>query len=135
MRCEEDWATNAAPTDPIDTLDTVAVPIVVIGRDFRLVRFNKTAADVLRLSPSDIGRSSRDISVLAGLPRLEQQSRHVIASGVESRVDFRDADKWFVVGMSPYTPSSASTPRWVAKRKPGRSGMPTRHSHVENARS
>ena len=65
--------------------------------------FNKAAADVLRLSPSDIGRASRDISVLAGLPRLEEQCSEVIASGVESRADFRDGDRWFVVRISPYT--------------------------------
>ena len=65
--------------------------------------FNKAAADVLRLSPSDIGRASRDISVLAGLPSLEEQCSEVIAGGVESRVDFRDGDRWFVVRISPYT--------------------------------
>jgi signal transduction histidine kinase len=64
--------------------------------------FNKAAADVLRLSPSDIGRASRDISVLAALPRLEEQCSQVIASGVESRTDFLDGDTWFVTRISPY---------------------------------
>jgi PAS domain S-box-containing protein len=40
--------------------------------------------------------------VLAGLPRLEQQCSQVIAGGVESRVDLRDGDRWFVVRISPY---------------------------------
>jgi len=90
---------DAAP----NILDTVDVPIVVLRRDFMLVCFNKAAAGVLRLSPSDMGRASRDISVLAGLPRLEEQCGQVIASGEESRVDFRDGEKWFVVRISPYT--------------------------------
>jgi signal transduction histidine kinase len=64
--------------------------------------FNEAAADVLRLSPSDIGRASRDISVLAGVPRLEEQCSQVIASGVESRAEFRDGDRWFVIGISPF---------------------------------
>lgn len=89
--------------DPINIVDTVDVPLVVLRRDFTLVCFNKAAADVLRLSPTDIGRASRDISVLAGLPRLEEQCGQVIASGVESRADFRDGDRWFVVRISPYT--------------------------------
>src|SRR5439155_21833645 len=55
--------------DAAAILDTVDVPIVVLRRDLMLVCFNKAAAGVLRLSPSDIGRASRDISVLAGLPR------------------------------------------------------------------
>ncbi len=94
---------GTATTDLIDILDTVDVPIVLLRRNFILVCFNKAAGGVLRLSPSDVGRVSRDISVLAGLPRLEEQCSQVIASGVESRADFRDGDKWFVVRISPYT--------------------------------
>src|SRR3989442_2814712 len=94
---------DTATTDLITILDTVDVPIVLLRRDFMLACFNKAAAGVLRLSSSDIGRASRDISVLAGLPRLEEQCGQVIASGVESRDDFRDGEKWFVVRISPYT--------------------------------
>jgi PAS domain S-box-containing protein len=101
----DDAAANTATTDLINILDTVEVPIVVVRRDFMIACFNKAAADVLGLSPLDIGRASRDISVLAGLPRLEQQCSQVITGGVESRADFRDGDKWFVVRISPYTNS------------------------------
>jgi transcriptional regulator with PAS, ATPase and Fis domain len=71
--------------------------------DYTLAWFNEAAADVLRFSPSDIGRAARDLPVLAGLARLEQQCREVVASGVESRADYRDGDKWFVTRISPYT--------------------------------
>jgi FixJ family two-component response regulator/signal transduction histidine kinase len=37
------------------------------------------------------------------LPQLEEQCGEVIASGVETRADFRDGDKWFVVRIAPYT--------------------------------
>ena len=93
----------AATTDLIDILDAVDVPIVVVRRDFMIACFNKVAADVLGLSPSDIGRAPHDISVLVGLPRLEEQCGQAIASGVESRADFRDGNKWLVVRISPYT--------------------------------
>jgi signal transduction histidine kinase len=99
----DDAAANTATTDLMNILDAVDMPIVVLQRGFVLVCFNKAAGDVLRLSPLDIGRASRDISVLAGLPGLEEQCSQVIASGEESRADFRDADKWFVVRISPYT--------------------------------
>lgn len=99
----DDAAANAAATDLINILDTIEVPIVVLRRDLMIAGFNKAAADVLRLSPSDIGRASRDISALAGLPSLEEQCSQVIASGVESRADFRDGDKWFVMRISPCT--------------------------------
>lgn len=88
--------------DAIDILDTVDVPIVVMRRDRIMMGFNTAAADVLGLSPSDIGRAPRDISVLTGLPRLEEQCAEAIAGQVEARADFRHGDKWFVVRISPY---------------------------------
>jgi signal transduction histidine kinase len=97
-----DAAANTAATNLITILDTVNVPIVVVRPNFTIDCFNKAAADVLGLLPSDVGRASRDILVLAGLPRLEQQCSQVIASGVESRADFRDGDRWFVVRISRY---------------------------------
>jgi C4-dicarboxylate-specific signal transduction histidine kinase len=97
----DDAAANAAATGLINILDAVEVPIVVLRRDLMIAGFNKAAADVLRLSPSDIGRACRDIVVLASVPRLEEQCSQVIASGVESRTDFRNGDSWFVMGISP----------------------------------
>src|SRR6478672_11581394 len=98
----DDADAGAAATDLTNILDTVEVPIVVLRRDFTIAGFNKATADEFRLSPSDIGRASRDISRLAGLPSLEEQCSEVIASGVEARADFRDGDRWFVVRISPY---------------------------------
>ena len=103
-------ATNTATSDLINILDTVDVPIVVLRRDFLLVWFNKAAADVLRFLPSDIGRASRDISVLADVPHLEERCSQVIASGVESRADFRDGDKWFVMRIFPTQKTMARSP-------------------------
>src|SRR5215472_16384867 len=99
----DDTPANTATSDLINILDTVDVPIVVLRRDFVLVWFNKAAADVLRFLPSDIGRASRDVPVLAGAARLEEQCSQVIASGIESRADFRDGHKWFVMRIFPYT--------------------------------
>lgn len=96
-------AETMATTDVINILDAVEVPVVVLRRDSTIACFNKAAADVLGLSPSDIGRASHDISVLDALPHLEQQCSEVIAGGVESRANFRDREKWFVVRISPYT--------------------------------
>src|SRR2546426_3252568 len=57
------------PRSTLFPYTTLFRSIVVLRRDFMLICFNKAAAGVLRLSPSDIGRASRDVSVLAGLPR------------------------------------------------------------------
>src|SRR5262245_9309295 len=92
---------HSAEAELINVLDMVDIPIVVLGDDCVLMCFNR-AADVLRLSPSDIGRTLRDVSIFGGSPRLEEHCRQVIASGVGSRVDFHDGQKGFVVSISPY---------------------------------
>ncbi|HSA92816.1 MAG TPA: ATP-binding protein [Terriglobales bacterium] len=97
-----DAAADTVTADLIEILDIVEIPIVVLRRDLAIACFNK-AAGVLGFSPADIGRAPRDVSVLAGLPRLEQQCSQVIAGGVESRADFHERDRWFVVRISPCT--------------------------------
>src|SRR5262245_38964870 len=94
---------SVVTTDLINILDTVDVPIVVLQRDFMIAYFNEAAAHILDLSPSDIGRASRDISALARLPRLEERCRQVIADEVEFRPYFHDGYKWYLVHISPYT--------------------------------
>jgi signal transduction histidine kinase len=98
-------ATANTAADLTSILEAVDVPIVVVRRDFLIAGFNKAAAYVFGLSPSDNGRATRDISVLAGLARAEEQFSRAMIDGVESRVDFRDRDKWFVVRISPYAKS------------------------------
>src|SRR5262249_7311295 len=96
-------AANGVTTELISILATIEVPLVVVRRDRTMAAFNQAAADALGLSLPDIGRTLRDISVLARVPRLEQHCAEVITGGVESRIDFRDGEAWFVVRISPYT--------------------------------
>jgi len=98
----DDLAANSATTDLISILESVDTPIVVVRRDSTIACFNKAAANLLGLSPSDIGRAPHDIPVIAGLPRMEERCAEVIATGLDARVDFREADRWFVVRISPY---------------------------------
>jgi len=103
----DDAAAHTATTDLVNILETVEVPIVIVRRDLMIAGFNKVSGELLGLSPLDIGRAVRDVSVLAGLPRLEQQCRQVITGGVESRADFRHGDKWFVVRIASYSGSDS----------------------------
>lgn len=95
-------AANAAMADLASILNVIDVPIVIMQRDVTMGGFNHAAADVLGLSLSDIGRAPRDIPVLAGLPSLSRHCSEVITGGAESRIDFRDEDRWFVVRISRY---------------------------------
>lgn len=98
-----DASTSVAAIDLINVLDGVEVPVVVLRHDSAIAYFNKAAAEVLDLSPSDVGRGSSDISVLAALPNLEKHCSDVIAGGVDSRVNLHLGEKWFVVRISPQT--------------------------------
>src|SRR5207302_568000 len=60
-------AEDSGTSDLIELLDTIDVPIVVVRQDFRIASFNRAAADVLALAPSDVGRPACAIPVLSHL--------------------------------------------------------------------
>ena len=91
--------------DLIDILDTIDVPIVVVGRSFSIACFNRAAAEVLRLVPSDVGRPPHGTLIHAGLTDLEECCAQVMATGAARRHDFRHEDKSFVVRIAPYIKS------------------------------
>jgi two-component system, chemotaxis family, CheB/CheR fusion protein len=97
-------AAHTTASDLTGVLDAVDVPIVVLRPGLTIAGFNRAAANVLGLAPADVGRAARDASVFAGSPRLEQRCAQVISAGMESRVDFRAGDTWFVVRISPHAP-------------------------------
>ena len=81
-------------------LDTVDLPIIVIGHDCRVVRFNRAATTVLGIKSSDIGRSPGD--VLAAVLDLDKLCGQVIADGTQSRCEIRDGDRWFLLRIAAY---------------------------------
>jgi PAS domain S-box-containing protein len=93
----------SASADLIDILDTLDLPIVVVGRDVTLTRFNRAAEAALGLKPSDVGCSPRAIGVLADVLDIEQLCAQVIADGAACRRDVRDRDRWFLLRIAPYT--------------------------------
>jgi two-component system CheB/CheR fusion protein len=83
-------------------LDTIDVPIVVVGRDCKVARFNRAAAEALGATPADIGRQTCDLQALAGIPEIEQLCTRVMVDGVPSRHEMRTGDRWFLVRIAPY---------------------------------
>jgi PAS domain S-box-containing protein len=96
---------DSISADLVGILDTVDLPIVAVGRDFTVARFNRVAAAVLGLTPSDIGRSPRDIQLLTEVIDLEERCAQVIADGAPFRREVRDGDRWFLLRIAPYTRS------------------------------
>ena len=89
----------------IDILDTVDLPIVVVSREFFVTCFNRSAAELLGLAPSDIGRSPVDVPVLGGLCDLEAWCGQAIATGAAYRYDFHDRGKSYLLRIAPYAQS------------------------------
>jgi two-component system, chemotaxis family, CheB/CheR fusion protein len=90
-------------------LDTIDVPIVVIGRDCTVVRFNRAATETLGLTAADIGQFPRNIRVLKDVKDFEKVCARVIEDGVQCQRDIRNGNKWFLLRIAPYTGSDSHT--------------------------
>src|SRR5215217_4317342 len=98
----------AAPANEVDLdfvgiLDTVDLPIVIIGRDHLVARYNRSAAVLLGLKSADIGRSLSTISMLAHVKDLDRLCEQVLTDGGACRKEIRYGDRWWFVRIAPYT--------------------------------
>jgi hypothetical protein len=93
---------NPGAVDVAGMLDSIDIPIVVVDCDCNVTRFNRAAADVLDVAPSDIGHRPCRLKALAHVPEIEHVCIRVMADEVPSRHDLRNGDRWFLVRISPY---------------------------------
>jgi PAS domain S-box-containing protein len=94
---------DSVSADVVGILDTIDVPIVVVGRDCKVTRFNRVAVEALGVSTSDIGRQTCNIQALMGFPDIDQMCMQVMGDGVPSRREMHYGDRWFLVRIAPYT--------------------------------
>ena len=94
---------NNASTDIASVLDTVDLPIVVVGRDCTIVRFNRAATALLNLATLDISRPVRD--VLPAAENIDWLCGQAIADGTPHQVQTRWLDRYFLVRIAPYNAS------------------------------
>jgi PAS domain S-box-containing protein len=90
-------------TEVVGVLDSIDIPIVVVDRECKVTSFNRAAAEVLGVAPSDIGRRPCSIQALADVPEIEQVCVQVMDDELPSRHDLRNGDRWFLVRISPCT--------------------------------
>ncbi len=93
---------NPVQVDLVGILDTLDVPILVVGVDCRLVRFNRAAIQAFALAPSDIGRHPSAVAALAAAKDLEQLCAQVIADAAPARRDVQSGDRHFLLRVAPY---------------------------------
>ncbi|HKP97629.1 MAG TPA: chemotaxis protein CheB [Fibrobacteria bacterium] len=87
-------------------LNSINVPIVIVGGDLRIRRFTAAAGKSLPLIPSDLGRPMRDLHWEISLPDLGQVVLEVVASGDPQTHEVRNREgKWQSLRVHPYRTS------------------------------
>jgi PAS domain S-box-containing protein len=97
---------DGTSADPSGILDAVNFPIIVVGRECKIVRMNQAAADVLGLGAPDIGRVASEAGLFSEVKDIQQLCAEVMAEGVPCQREIRNGDRWFVLRIAPYTGSS-----------------------------
>lgn len=105
---------NGAPADSmsaeiIGILDTIDLPIVVVGHDCTVARFNQAAAEALGLTVSDLGQRPRNIRALNEFREIETLCQQVIGDAAPLQRQVRSADRWFQLRIAPYTGSDGES--------------------------
>ena len=105
---------NSLNDDLTNLLRSVALPVVMLGRDLRIRRFTPAAQKLFKLIASDVGRAISDIKADIEVPDLEKLVREVIDNLCVKELELRDR------GTAGIACRSARTRRPITK-SPGRS--------------
>jgi len=94
---------SQSTSDMVNLLDSVQVPIVMLGQDGRVRRFTPAAEKVLGLSAADLGRPLCDVRLAIDLPGLEALLAEVIATAATEEREVQDARGcWHLLRLRPY---------------------------------
>jgi chemotaxis methyl-accepting protein methylase/GAF domain-containing protein/PAS domain-containing protein len=89
--------------DLSNLLDSVTVPLIMIGRDLRIRRFAPGAERVLNIIPSDVGRPITDLHLKMDIPELQAMLVEVIETVTATAREVRDeAGRWYSLQVRPY---------------------------------
>lgn len=84
-------------------INSVHLPIIILGQDLRIRRFTPMAQKVLNVIPSDIGRPFSDINIKLVVPDLPHLISDVIESLTIRELEVQDAQgAWYSLRLRPY---------------------------------
>ena len=90
-------------SDLTNLLDSLTVPLVMVGKDLRIRRFTPAMEPLLNLIASDLGRPLTDLRSNLHIPNLRQLLREVIAGAPPIQHDVQDpAGHWYALRILPY---------------------------------
>ncbi len=84
-------------------LDSVRIPVVMVGSDLKIRRFTPPAEKLLHLMPSDVGRPISDINTRVKIKDLEKMLLDVINNIVIKEQQVQDGEgRWYSIRIHPY---------------------------------
>ena len=88
--------------DLTNLLESISLPLVMVGRDLRIRRFTRAIEPMLNLIPSDVGRSITDFQAQMELPDLRPLLLDSMEGGNRKPRDIRDAyGRWYSLRILP----------------------------------
>lgn len=92
--------------DLSNLLESVQLPIVMLGEDMKIRHFTPNAAKLFNVIDSDVGRPISDIKANIDVPDLEQRILRVMDSVMPDMLEVRDSDGvWYSLRIRPYKTS------------------------------
>jgi two-component system CheB/CheR fusion protein len=88
--------------DLTNLLESISIPLVMVGRDLRIRRFTRAIEPMLNLIASDVGRSITDLQPQMELPDLRRLLLDAMQGGDRKPRDVRDSHgHWFSLRILP----------------------------------
>ena len=88
--------------DLTNLLESISIPLVMVGRDLRIRRFTRAMEPMLNLIASDVGRSITDLQPQMELPDLRQLLLGAMEGRDRKSRDIRDAHgRWYSLRILP----------------------------------
>jgi two-component system, chemotaxis family, CheB/CheR fusion protein len=88
--------------DLSNLLESISIPLVMVGRDLRIRRFTRAMEPMLNLIASDVGRSITDLRPQIELPGLRRLLLDAMEGGSRAPRDVRDSHgRWFSLRILP----------------------------------
>jgi two-component system CheB/CheR fusion protein len=88
--------------DLANLLESISIPLVMVGWDLRIRRFTRAMEPMLNLIASDVGRSITDLQPQMELPNLRRLLLDAMEGGNRKPLDVRDSHgRWFSLRILP----------------------------------
>ena len=88
--------------DLTNLLESISIPLVMVGRDLRIRRFTRAIEPLLNVIPADVGRSITDLQPQMELPDLRRLLLDALEGGDRKPRDVRDLQgRWHSLRILP----------------------------------